>query len=519
MKKLLVLTLVLAMIFGCIACTAKPAATNDVKEIVIGEYSDVANVAAWMIRTGGDKSDWVYTIYEPLFTMSPEGNVIPYLAESLDTDADNMTYTVNLRDDVYFSDGSKLDADALLWNFENFKENGLTASTHFGTVDHFEKVSDKAVKIVMETWSSQIPYSLCSAAGLMYSKKAFEEHGFDWCLQNPVGTGAYLLKEWITDDHNNFVLNDNYWNKANVKPEIAQITIKVIPDQTTAQAAMLNGELDVFGGDYEFTKTMEAEGFQRISTQMWYYSDMLVFASANEGTPMADERVRKAICYAINSEEIQETINQGMSLLTNQYAIEGTPFYSDEVEGYGYDPEKAKALLAEAGYPDGFKTKIYTGTDLNLKNLMIAVQGYLAEVGIDAELVYHDVSIWSSKTVYSIEDGMVMVCHGFGTNLVNQAVSNFSKMSVQGVGMLKDSAIHPDDVDEALMNALSAKDNDTMLKEFHKASKLIIDDYCLMYPVDSDSYSWLNMRNTFNDNGCFGTLTEYYNYALLTVSK
>ena len=173
MKKLLVLTLVLAMIFGCIACTAKPAATNDVKEIVIGEYSDVANVAAWMIRTGGDKSDWVYTIYEPLFTMSPEGNVIPYLAESLDTDADNMTYTVNLRDDVYFSDGSKLDADALLWNFENFKENGLTASMHFGTVDHFEKVSDKAVKIVMETWSSQIPYSLCSAAGLMYSKKAF----------------------------------------------------------------------------------------------------------------------------------------------------------------------------------------------------------------------------------------------------------------------------------------------------------------------------------------------------------
>lgn len=501
---------------GSTASSAESGGTANA-EINIGDYADAANCASWMIRSGGDKSNWVYTIYEPLFTVDENGEVIPYLAESLTSDPDALTYTVKLRDDVYFSDGSKLDADALLWNFENFKENGTTSSTHFSSVDSFEKISDSEVVIHMKEWNSQIPYSLCSAAGLMYSKKAFDDNGYDWCLKNPVGTGAYLLDEWITDDHKTFVYNENYWNKS-VTPEVTKITIKVVPDQTTAQAAMLSGDLDVFSGDYSFTKEMEAQGFPRISTQMWYFSNFLVFASGVESSPMSDVRVRQAISYAIDSKTIKETINNDMSLLTNQYAIEGTPFYTDTVVGYDYDPEKAKELLTEAGYPDGFETTIYTGTDLNLTNQMIAIQGYLADVGITANLEYQDVSIWSSKTIYSIEDGMVFVSHGFGTNIVNQAVSNFSQRAVDGVGMLKDSALHPDDVNEALLNALSAKDDATMYDEFNEAQRLIFNKYCLAYPVDSDAYSWMNVNDRFQDNGCFGTRTEYYNYTLLTVA-
>lgn len=114
---------------GSTASSAESGGTANA-EINIGDYADAANCASWMIRSGGDKSNWVYTIYEPLFTVDENGEVIPYLAESLTSDPDALTYTVKLRDDVYFSDGSKLDADALLWNFENFKENGTTSSTH-----------------------------------------------------------------------------------------------------------------------------------------------------------------------------------------------------------------------------------------------------------------------------------------------------------------------------------------------------------------------------------------------------
>ncbi len=283
----------------------------------------------------------------------------------------------------------------------------------------------------------------------------------------------------------------------------------------TAQAAMQNGELDAFmEASYRFCQDMEKAGFPRQTTQTWYFSNFLVFASGVEGSPLEDVRVRKAICYSINSEEICQSIDLGMAFVNPGYGISGTPFGGEAIQGYGYDVDKAKALLAEAGYGDGFQTKIYTGTDLQNKPLMVAIQGYLAEIGIQAELIYQDVSVWASQTIYGIDDGMILCAHGFGSNIVNQGVSNFSKQAVDGVGMLKESKIHPDDVDEALMKALQAEE---MFLEFQIADQLITDEYCLAYPVDSDSYSWTSLRDTFQDNGCFATRTEYYDYSLLTV--
>ncbi len=192
-----------------------PAKAGDDGEVslTIGTWSEVANTAAWLLRSGQDKAEWVWTIYEPLFTVGEDGEVVPYLAKELVTNAEDKTYTVILREDVMFSDGSKLDGDVLLWNFENFKENSTMSSTHFGSVDHFEKTGDNTVVIHMKDWSSQIPYSLCSVAGLMYSKKAFDENGYDYCTQNAVGTGPYLLENWEMDASKEFRLREDYWNK------------------------------------------------------------------------------------------------------------------------------------------------------------------------------------------------------------------------------------------------------------------------------------------------------------------
>lgn len=483
----------------------------------IGTFSEVANRAAWLLRSGQDKAEWVWTVYEPLFDINEAGEIVPYLAESLETDADAMTYTVKVREGVTFSDGSVLNADVLLWNFENFKANSTMSSTHFGNVESFEKIDDRTVVIHMAEWSSQIPYSLCSVAGLMYSKAAFDANGADWVAVNPVGTGAYVLTEDVKDDYKTFTLREDYWNTQK-QPVITKIIYKVVPDEMTAQAAMMNQELDAFlEGSYTFCEDVEMLGYPRVTTAGWYFGNFLVFASGVEGSPMADVRVRQAIAYAINSEEICQVLDRGMTFENHGYAAEGTAFHNDEIIGYNFDPEKAKALLAEAGYADGFKTKLYTGTDLANRPLMVAIQGYLADVGIEAELIFQDVSIWSSQTIYGIDEGMILCAHGFGTNIVNRGVSNFSKKAISGVGMLKDSAIHPDDVDENLMNALTAKDNDSMMAYFKAADKLITDTYCMAYAVDMDAYSWTSVSDRFVDNGCFGTQTEYYDYARITL--
>ena len=546
MKKILALIVALAIAFSAVACTSAPStATADVEssaeateaaaeatapveeaaaaeklmggEIAIGTNVDVATSASWRIRSGQEKL-MLGGIYEPLLRFDENGELQPYLAESVTADQDALTYTVKLREGLTFSDGSALDADALLWNFENFKENSQTSATHFGDVASFEKTDDLTVVIHLSAWNTQIPYSLNSVAGLMYSKQAFDENGYDWCLENPVGTGPYMLQESVTDDYKILVKNPNYWN-AEEPATFDTIRFKIIADQMSAQAALLSGEINAyFGGDFQFRDTMAGLGYNVTSNKMWYTIYFLIFGSAVEGSPLCDVRVRQAIAYAIDSETIAKTIDYGKSFVSNQYAVEGTPFYSDEVVGYGYDVAKAKELLAEAGYADGFTTKISVGVDQALDRYMVAIQGYLKEVGINVELDYQETAIWTSKGIYETDGGMILAGHGFGANLVNQAVNNFSKRAIEGVGMLKNSKLHPDDLDEALMSALRATDQQAMLDNMHEAEKLIIDTYCLGYPVVLATSQNLTTQANLIDNGYINSYNEIpvYNNLYLT---
>lgn len=534
MKKILALIMALAIAFAAVACTSTPSTTAPEAEateaaaeataapveeaaaaaeklmggeITIGTNVDVATNASWRIRSGQEKL-MLGGIYEPLLRFDENGDLQPYLAESVTADQAALTYTVKLREGLTFSDGSALDADALLWNFQNFKENSQTSATHFGDVESFEKTDDLTVVIHLAAWNTQIPYSLNSVAGLMYSKQAFDENGYDWCLENPVGTGPYMLQEVVTDDYKVLVKNPNYWNTEE-PATFDTIRFKIIADQMSAQAALLSGEINAyFGGDFQFRDTMAGLGYNVTANKMWYTIYFLIFGSAVEGSPLCDVRVRQAIAYAIDSETIAKTIDYGKSFVSNQYAVEGTPFYSDDVVGYGYDVAKAKELLAEAGYADGFTTKISVGVDQALDRYMIAIQGYLKEVGIVVELDYQETAIWTSKGIYETDGGMILAGHGFGANLVNQAANNFSKRAVAGVGMLKNSKLHPDDLDAVLMNALRATDQQTMLDNMHEAEKLIIDTYCLGYPVVLATSQNLTAQATLIDDGYICSYNE-----------
>jgi len=477
----------------------------------IGMNTEVAASAAWRLRSPQDVLNWS-AVYETLMRNDSSGKIVPYLAESLTADEAALTYTVKLRDDVYFSDGSKLDADVLLWNFENFKDNSQTSSTHFGDVESFEKIDDLTVVLHLSNWSTQIPFSLGNVPGLMYSKKAFDDHGYDWCMDNPVGTGPYVLKEWVKDSYKVLEKNENYWNKS--KPPILDaIRFDIISDEMSAQAALLGGQIDAFyAGGFAFQNTMKQNGFDTVYNNSQYRVYFLIYGSDVAGSPLTDVRVRQAIAYAIDSDTIAATVDSGMSFVSNQYAVEGTPFYNPDVSGYGYDPDKAKQLLADAGYPNGFTTKLSTGTDQMLDRYMVAIQGYLADVGITLNLDYQETSIWVSKGIYETDEGMILAGHGFGDNLVNQAVSNFSKRAIEGVGMLKNSMLHPDDLDTVLMNALRASNTDKMLEYMHEAERLIIDVYCLGYPVVLGKTGALTKAANVIDDGCIVSNNNYFDF-------
>jgi peptide/nickel transport system substrate-binding protein len=497
---------------GATTTAAATAAANIKKggAVTFGLSSDCTTAAAWRLRSYQEQAEWS-AVYEPLFRMDSKGAVVPYLAKSLNSDPDKLTYTVTLRDDVTFSDGSKLDADVLLWNFENFKKNSQTSSTHFGDVDSFEKKDASTVVIHMKEWSSQIPYSLTNVAGLMYSKKAFDDNGgADWAAKNPVGTGPYKLSEWTKDDNKVLVKNDKYWNK-NSTASFDKITFKVISDEMSAQAALISNTIDgYFNGSYDLINTMTKQNFKCDYPAGNFRIIFLIYGSDVQGDPLCDVKVRQAIAYAIDSDSIVKNLDYGITWNSKEYAVKDTIFWNDDVAGYKYDPEKAKALLKEAGYENGFKTKLSVGKDQALDRYMVAVQGYLKAVGIDVTLDYQETAVWTSTGIYKTDGGMILAGHGFGYNLVNQMASNFSKRAVAGVGMLKDSSIHPDDLDKVIMAALRAKDTETMLKNEKEAEKMIIDTYCLGYPVAMGSAaSFVYSSKIEEKNGVDGTDTYF----------
>ena len=528
MKKLIALLLAVMMVLTMVACSTSnpPPETSNTDATAEGtnnegtvsggtltmayEY-DISGIASWDIR---DITDHVSlsAVYEPLFVID-DGQPVGYLAKELISNSDELYYEVVLRDDVTFSDGSKLDADALLWYFEYYKENSPNSATYFSSVDHFEKADDYTVKICLTEWDSQIPFGLAYTAGMPYSKKAFDENGAEWAAAHAVGTGPYVQGDFVANEYRSYTKNTNYWNKDET-PYFDEVKWVVIADETTVRSALQTGEIDGYlGASYHLMEEMSLSGFvPRNSLTMQV--QCLVFASDVESSPLYDLKVRQAIAYAIDSESIMKVITNGVGGTTTQQAIPGSPFYNENVVGYEYNPEKAKALLAEAGYPDGFKTKLVTESAGIYPQIATMIQDNLKAIGVDIEIKLDERSLWFEE-MYGIDEGMIVGRNSFDFDLCSNLRSNYSKDAIDGVGMLKNCKIHPDDLDEVIRSSINATTMEEMYAAEKKAQQMLIDQYCIMYPVFYNARTYSIISSELND-GCFNCPLGAYNYNLVS---
>lgn len=486
-------------------------------ELVLGSQSDVIFTPSWMLRGYTDRA--VYSlVYEPLVKLDENGDWYPFLLESLTPDPENLTWTCVVKDGVTFSDGTPFDGDALLWNFENYLENSNTSSTHFGSVDTFEKTDDKTVVIHLTSWNSQIPYSFQDNCGYMYSPKAFEDNGAEWCDLHAVGTGPYVEDDMQPGDHRTFVKNENYWNKAERQGAYDKVTWRICGDESTAQAALLSGELDgYFSPSFGMLDTMLGQdGFYLAQNTTTFMIQFLIPPSEIEGSGWEDENVRKAAYYAIDSQAIIDSVTYGYGIYSNQYCGPGTAYFNEELEGYECDLEKAKEYMAKSKYPDGFKTKLYSSNENTAlyTSIGVAVQSQLAQIGIEVEIELLEPAVWV-ETFKNAQDGFMVGGHGFGMNLANQMLSNFSQAAKDGVGMMCFSKLHPDDLDETIRGAVSATDTETMVEKIKEANRLISDTYALAYPVYLQPAYYMVYSDKVVDDGCFNNTSLSFDYTMV----
>jgi peptide/nickel transport system substrate-binding protein len=221
----------------------------------------------------------------------------------------------------------------------------------------------------------------------MISPTAFEANGAEWAVEHPVGTGPFKLTEFQRDVRLVFERFDDYWQEG--KPYLDGVTINIIADPMTQMASFLRGDNNMIA----FLNPLDAENLQGNEDIAINKASlgggtvlMLQFDGANPESPFSDIRVRQAAAYAVDNQAIVDTVYKGYAHVDNQVALPGTWSYNPNIVGYPYNPEKARQLLEEAGYPDGFDTTIYVRQDQIFVDAFTAVQGYLAEVGIRANL-------------------------------------------------------------------------------------------------------------------------------------
>ncbi|ORE95829.1 extracellular solute-binding protein [Stappia sp. 22II-S9-Z10] len=356
--------LVAALVAAPIATwTAGPAAAQTPPGVlVVGQVAEPKSLDPHAVTAVNDFRILV-NMYDGLVRFADGTlDVEPALAESYEVSDDGLTYTFHLRDDVEFHDATPFDADAVVFNFERmlnedhpFHDTGpFPLSFFFSAVDSVEATDAATVTFTLKEPYAPFLSNLAYPTGLIVSPAAVEKYGEDFG-RHPSGTGAFKFAEWQSNSRVVVEKNADWWGG---EPALRAIVFRPITDGNTRLAEMLSGGIDVmvetppdalaqFTGDANFTVHEQA------GPHLWF-----LILNTKEG-PFANKLVRQAVNYAIDKTALVDSILQG----TAEVAAGPTPpafawAYNEELEPYPHDPDKAKALLEEAGY-DGAELTFY----------------------------------------------------------------------------------------------------------------------------------------------------------------
>jgi ABC-type transport system substrate-binding protein len=337
---------------------------------------------------------------EYLFDFDVNGNFKPKLAKDYEIDVEGKTFTIYLREGVRFHDGTDCDAEAIKWNMEQFAVAQVPMLTSVTSIDVVDKWT---VRLNLSSFSNSLIYDLVLAGGMPISPTAAEKNGTEWTYTHPVGTGPFKLESFQRDVSLKYVKNEDYWDEG--KPYLDALEFHYIADSVTREMALKSGEVHVLVG-YELSShaDLKAAGFSMKKAPLGVYN--LYPDSKNADSIFAVKEVREAVEYAIDKQAIVDALGYGIWESAYQEVASFRMGYCPDIQPRLYDPAKAKELLEQAGYPNGFKTSLLAQNTTN-QDLLASLQSYLADVGITAEIELLDMGKFNDYYYNGWQDGLL----------------------------------------------------------------------------------------------------------------
>ena len=476
----LIVTIVLLGCFGKEKENEEVVKTNEEKVITIAEKAEIKTLDPQNTVDSASLSV-IQMINQRLFKIDNNGNIIPEIAEEA-TKVDEKTTLIKIKKDLFFSNGEPVTVDDVLFSLNRAKESPRMTQD-FYMIESFEKVDDSTIKVKTFYEAGNLLHKLASMGASIMSKKALEENE-----TNIVGSGMFKLKEWVAGDR--LVLERNtYFKDAN--SNIKEIVIKFIPEANSRMIMLETGEVDIAESllPLDFQK-ISKEDDKFVSVEMQSSSNMFIGFDLRD-KHLADKRVRQAIAYAINNEDIVDSIYNGSATVATSPIPKITTGHNENSNPYTQNIEKAKQLLAEAGYADGFNIVLNVNEDNQRVDTAVVIQDNLKAIGINVEIKTYQ---WASYVAFvenpAQEKGMFLMAWNIANDDPDELLYPLYHSSQidahTNVVFYKNEKF-----DNLISEARETTDKEKRMKLYEEAQDIIQEDlphYTLVYPKQNFAY-------------------------------
>ncbi len=418
------------------------------------------------------------SVLEPLVKV--RGDIIPWLATSWDISGDYTSITMKLRQGVKFHDGSDFNAEVAKWNLDN-----MTVAKRLPQFKSVDVIDNYTIRINLLSWDNSVLTSM-DFNSEMISKASFDKNGIEWARWHPVGTGPFKFVEYKRDVKLVYEKNNSYWQQG--KPYVNGIEWIIIADETVRKMVFWGGDAHVLRAAGTIAQELNKLGF--LYKTRAGGSLILVPDSANPNSPLAKKTVRQAISYAIDRDTIANSLAFGGAVAASQiyqgFPVSKIPGLKDE-----YNPDKAKQLLAEAGYAKGFATTIHVFI-MTPRDYVNAISSMLGKVGITVKIDVPEPGRYAQLRFNGWDDGILAHSLSSGPNL-----NEWIKLYLGGIQFpsLKRS--------EGFMDALQASAQAKTLDpvKMQALIKLIHDDQMVI--AYGEEVAWTFLQKGVHDTNIF----------------
>ena len=344
-------------------------------------------------------------IFEGLTRIDRSGAVKPALAESWTVSDDGLTYTFKLHEGVSYHDGSDFDSADVKFSLERAMAEDSTNAQKglFAPIASVEAPDASTVVITLKQPAGNFLFNLGWGDAVIVAPESAAEN-----KNHPIGTGPFIFDRWVKGDRIEMSRNPDYWGKA---AGLAKATIKIIPDPAAATAALLAGDVDAFANFPAPEALGQFEGDSRFKVVIGTTEGETILAMNNAAAALKDIRVRRALAHAIDRKAVIDGAMFGYGTPIGSHFAPHHPAYVDLTGHYAYDPEKAMALLAEAGYGGGLTLSLKLPPPSYARRSGEVIASQLAAVGVRTEIVQVEWAQWLEQVFKGRDYDLTVVSH------------------------------------------------------------------------------------------------------------